>query len=89
MNAEDDSGARNKWDAGTDAKETKDRSWRSFLWFTLGLGVPGFVLGLFLGPVGGWHSPDVGDRLSNGGLLFLAGIALGLRGWTAKALNDD
>jgi hypothetical protein len=47
--------------------------------YCLGIGVPLGAIGLFIGPIGGWHDPSIGARFANSAIFVMAGAGIGLR----------
>lgn len=93
--------ARNQALAERDNREFSNENWerrmreeehgsgRRFAWFVLVGGLVGLLTGLTTGPAGGWHNPDLLDRLANGGGFALLGTVVGWRLWSSFGIEKD
>jgi hypothetical protein len=70
-------------------RDEEPGSGRRFALFVFSGAVTGFLVGLAIGPVGGWRHPDLSDRLANAGALAGAGAIVGWRLWSAFGVGDD
>jgi hypothetical protein len=70
-------------------RDQESGSRRRLAWFALGGGVVGLLIGLTTGPAGGWHHPDLSDRLANGGGFAFVGAVVGWRLWSAFGIEKD